>query len=215
MSKIKLHLGDCLEILPTLPTNSVDAVITDPPYWINHSSNHGASWQGKSINGDDSIYLRDWIIERYSSLPMAIFGTWKTKRPDGMKGVLIWDKGAAFGMGDLSFPWKMSWEEIYIFGNGCWQGYRDEGVLKGHIGVSWESKGWDHPHQKPVSLIESLIRKLPKGYTILDPFMGSGTTGVACVQTGRNFIGIEIEPKYFEIAEKRIAEAQLQIRMPI
>ena len=54
-----------------------------------------------------------------------------------------------------------------------------------------------------------------EGDTILDPFMGSGTTGVAAVQTGRNFIGIEIEPKYYEIAEKRIAEAQLQMRMPI
>jgi len=76
-------------------------------------------------------------------------------------------------------------------------------------------KFFNHPTQKPINLIRRLVLKLPKGSTILDPFMGSGTTGVACVQTGRNFIGIEIEPKYYEIAEKRIAEAQLQMRMEI
>ena len=73
-----------------------------------------------------------------------------------------------------------------------------------------------HPMQKPIALMKYLIERFTQpNDTILDPFMGSGTTGVACVQTGRNFIGIEIEPKYFEIAEKRIAEAQLQMRMPI
>lgn len=211
---IDLRLGDCLEILPTLADNSVDAVITDPPYGINHSSNHGATWQGISINGDEDTKLRDFIIAKYSNKPMAIFGNWKNLRPNGAKGVLIWDKGAASGMGDLSFPWKMSWEEIYIYGNN-WRGYRDEGVLRSHLVITWESLGRKHPHEKPVSLIKHIIDKLPKDITILDPFMGSGTTGVACVQTGRNFIGIEIEPKYFEIAEKRIKEAQLQIRMEI
>ena len=73
-----------------------------------------------------------------------------------------------------------------------------------------------HPTQKPVALYEYLINTYTNpGDTVADISMGSGTTGVACVQTGRNFIGIEIEPKYFEIAEKRIAEAQLQMRMPI
>ena len=60
-----------------------------------------------------------------------------------------------------------------------------------------------------------LLGIVPEDSTILDPFMGSGTTGVACVQTGRNFIGIEIDPTYFAIAEKRIAEAQLQLRLPL
>jgi len=73
-----------------------------------------------------------------------------------------------------------------------------------------------HPWQKPVKLLERIIKASSNpGDTILDPFMGSGTTGVACVQTGRNFIGIEIDPGYFEIAKKRIAEAQMQLVMPI
>lgn len=110
-------------------------------------------------------------------------------------------------MGNLAFPWKQSWEEIAVGGKG-WRGRRDEGVLRGHIQVSWESKGRKHPHQKPVSLIKHLLSKLPEDAVIFDPFMGSGSTGVACVQTGRRFIGIEIDKDYFEIARKRIAEAQ-------
>ena len=73
-----------------------------------------------------------------------------------------------------------------------------------------------HPTEKPVSLIRKIVEySTDEGATILDPFMGSGTTGVACVQTNRNFIGIEIEPKYYDIAERRIKEAQLQLVMPI
>ena len=67
-----------------------------------------------------------------------------------------------------------------------------------------------HPHQKPISLVASLLQKLPAAEVILDPFMGSGTTGVACAQLGRKFIGIEIEPKYFDIACRRIEKAQKQ-----
>ena len=78
------------------------------------------------------------------------------------------------------------------------------------------TKERSHPNQKPLGLMKWCVEKITKpGDTILDPFMGSGTTGVACVQTGRNFIGMEIEPKYYEIAEKRIAEAQLQLGMPL
>ena len=137
---------------------------------------------------------------------MAVFGSWKQTKPQNTKGVLIWDKGPAFGMGDLSFPWKMSWEEIYIIGN-AWRGYRDEGVIRGHIVVSWESKGRLHPNEKPVGLIKEIIQKLPKSFTIIDPFMGSGTTGVAALQLGRRFIGIELDPGYFDIAVKRISDA--------
>jgi DNA modification methylase len=73
-----------------------------------------------------------------------------------------------------------------------------------------------HPCPKPLKFVKWLIKKGSKeGDTILDPFMGSGTTGVACVQTGRNFIGCEIDPGYFKIAEKRIHDAQQQMRLPI
>jgi len=79
-----------------------------------------------------------------------------------------------------------------------------------------ENNGIEHPSPKPIELYKWILEVVTNpGDLILDPFMGSGTTGVACVQTGRRFIGIEIDPKYYAIAEKRIAEAQLQIRMEI
>ena len=73
-----------------------------------------------------------------------------------------------------------------------------------------------HPAEKPIGLMKQILENYTnEGDTILDPFMGSGTTGVACVQTGRNFIGIEIDPEYFAIAEKRIKEAQMQLRLEL
>ena len=199
---VTLYQGDCREILPTL--GKVDAVVTDPPYGISHSSNRVSSWQGTQISNDQDTSLRDEVL-RYCE-NAAVFGTWKTPPIERTKGALVWDKGPAFGMGDLKFPWKGSFELIYIRGN-VWRGSRDEGVLKGHIQVSWETRGRSHPHQKPVSLCEELIKKLPASCTVLDPFMGSGTTGVAAVKLGRRFIGIELEPKYFDIACKRIQAA--------
>ena len=206
---IDLRLGDCLTVMRDLP--HVDAVVTDPPYGINHSSNYGASWENTTIRNDDSTAFRDAAIAwaEHRRIPWLAFGSWKVQPPQKTRGVLIWDKGPASGMGDLAFPWKMSFEEIYIGGSG-WFGSRDEGVIRGYSIITWESMGRTHPHEKPVSLMAYLLSKLPIGATVLDPFMGSGTTGVACVRTGRKFIGIEMHEPYFRIAERRIAEAQLQ-----
>lgn len=212
----ELWLGDCLEVLPGL--GNVDAVVTDPPYGISHQSNHGASWEKTQIAGDSDTSLRDTVLEQFDNV--AAFGTWKTPPIRNTKGCLVFDKGPAFGMGDLQFPWKGSFELIYIRGS-IWRGKRDEGVLRGHIQVSWETqfKGLgerearSHPHQKPVSLCQELIKKLPNDATILDPFMGSGTTGVACAKLGRKFIGIELERRYFDIACRRIEEAYRQPRL--
>lgn len=152
----RLILGDCLKVLPFI--GRVDAVVTDPPYGIAHETNFGASWQGTQIASDQDTTARDAALAGFENV--AAFGTWKTPPIHGTKGALVWDKGPAFGMGDLKFPWKGSWELIYVRGR-LWTGSRDEGVLRGHIQVSWESKGRCHPHQKPVSLIEALLTKLP------------------------------------------------------
>jgi len=125
--------------------------------------------------------------------------------------MLVWDKGPASGMGDLSFPWKASFEFIYIGGKG-WSGFRDEGVIKNCWIVTRASMGRVHPNEKPVDLLRHICEKAP-GNTILDPFMGSGTTGVACARLGRKFIGCEIEPRYFDIACRRIEAAYRQADM--
>ena len=209
-----LYQGDCLQVMPAL--GKVDAVLTDPPYGISHASNHGASWNGRQIASDHDTSARDAVAALVDGAAGVFFGTWKTPPIANARGCVVWDKGPAFGMGDLAFPFKPSFELAYICGAG-WLGERGQGVLRGPVQVSWEnhqnipdSERRKHPHQKPVWLMEYFLEKLPNAETILDPFMGSGTTGVACVNLGRKFIGIEMDPDYFDICVKRITDAHRQ-----
>lgn len=205
---ITIYHGDCREVLPTLSLTEF-AVIVDPPYGIEHSSNYGASWNGTSIANDSDTSVRDSIVSWSGSSPAAVFGSWKVTKPRNIRGVLIWDKGPASGMGDLAFPWKPSWEEIYILGDG-WNGRRDEGVLKGHIVVTWETKGRQHPNQKPVSLIAHLIHKTTAPL-IIDPCIGSGSTLEAAKLEGRQAIGIEVDERWCEVSANRLAQEVLPI----
>ena len=206
----RLILGDCREVLPGL--ERVDAVVCDPPYGIAHSSNHGASWQGRQIASDQDTSARDEVASWAGDRPAVFFGTWKTPPVANARGCIVWDKGPAFGMGDLAFPWKPSFELAYICGKG-WSGVRDEGVLRGPVMVSWESRGRAHPHQKPEWLSEHFIKKAVGSEVILDPFMGVGGCGVACVNLSRKFIGIEIDPGYFDIACRRVEATYRQPRL--
>ena len=184
-------------------------IITDPPYGISHSSNRGANWAGTQIANDHDTSVRDWVADWARGLPCVFFGTWKTPPVKDTNTCVVWSKGPASGMGDLSLPWKPSFELVYIIGR-QWEGRRGEGVISGPTMITWESAGRDHPHQKPEWLMAHFIERIPTAKTILDPFMGSGTTGVAAVQMGRDFIGIEREESYFEIACRRIEQAQRQ-----
>jgi site-specific DNA-methyltransferase (adenine-specific) len=203
-----LYLGDCLDILPTI--GPVDAVVTDPPYGTSaviSCRRDGKRW---AVTGDESIELRDAVIDILNGIPMACFGSWKRSRPD-CDYVLVWDKGDHVGAGDLSFPWKAdAWEEIYISGKG-WNGHRGSGVISVNA-ISPNFVVRHHPTEKPIDLILEIVEKAP-GNTVLDPFMGSGTTGVACARLGRKFIGIEIEPRYFDIACKRIKREYDQLAL--
>jgi DNA modification methylase len=206
---ITIYHGDCKEVLPPI---DFDCLVMDPPYGINHSSNYGASWENTEITGDCDTELRDWVISSIipQGLPMFVFGTWKVGRPARTRQVLIWDKGPASGMGDLRFPWKNSFEEIYVIGDGfC--GDRSEAVLKGHSIITWESKGRFHPNAKPLSLLKYLIQRT-QAEVICDPFMGSGPTLIAAKDLGRHAIGIEIEEKYCEIAAKRLSQEVLEFK---
>lgn len=213
----ELFLGDCLDVLPTL--GRIDVVVTDPPYGIDYQSGHATDdlWiGGKCIYGDADLIGRNQFISQFmlhqTSIAMLVFGSRKMALPPACRMVLTWDKGAALGMGALDLPWKPSSEEIYVIGHG-FTGARDESnVLYCPPVQSMAKNGRVHPTEKPVALIERLLLKCPPG-TVLDPFMGSGTTGVACVKLNRKFIGIEIEPKYFDIACRRIEDAYKQPRL--
>jgi DNA modification methylase len=203
---IVIYNADCREVLPQLEIPDAALFIVDPPYGISHSSNQGASWERTTIANDDSTELRDWIIGFADGNPMLCFGSWKASRPS-CRAVLVWDKGPAFGMGDLSFPWKPSWEEIYVRGEGfC--GRRDEGVIRGFSCVTWESKGRKHPHEKPPALLAYLMSKHPSGM-IVDPTMGSGSALRAAKDIGRKAIGIELEREYCDKAIDRLRQEVL------
>ena len=205
---IVIYHGDCRDILPHL--EPVDLIVSDPPFGIKHASGYGASWENTVIANDHSTDARDWVVKHFDGIPMLLFGTWKAPRPANTRQVLIFDKGPAFGMGDLAFPWKNSFEEIYVIGTGFRADRRDEGVIRGHFTAFSEAQGRVHPNEKPVSLLGYLISRHP-AHTILDPFCGSGPTLRAAKDLGRKAIGIEIEEKYCEIAAKRLAQEVLAL----
>ena len=203
---VTLYHGDCREILPTL---EAAVVVTDPPFGRALQSGMGGRHGDCEIVGDEDTAARDAVLAAWAPRPALVFGSWKVRRPDGVRHLLVWDKGEHVGMGDLSMPWKPNHEEVYVIGEG-FAGKRTGSVLRhlavaGCVGVrTWR---W-HPTEKPESLMADLIAKCPPG-NVLDPFAGSGTTLVAAKNLGRRAIGIEIEERYCEIAAKRLSQRVL------
>lgn len=199
-----LYLGDCMEILPALP--KVDAVITDPPYGINENSDKVAS-RGKLAAPKDYGAF-DWdkappskdLIELILSVAKwsALFGGNYFHLPPSSCW-LVWDKlNGNNDFADCELAWT-NWPKAVRRIQWRWNGMIREG-----------NEERFHPTQKPLQVMAWVIDLCPKADSILDPFMGSGTTGVAAVQRGKSFIGIEREPAYFDIACRRIEQAYAQ-----
>jgi len=199
-----LYLGDCREILPLLP--KVDAVVTDPPYGMEFRSNHRTVRpKFHAIANDDSVEALQWAcgIEAYHS--KYIFCRWDnlTDVPKP-KSLVTWIKNN-WSMGDLNGEHARQ-TEVALFYPGPDHSFPC-GRPSDVIAASRTRNDW-HSTEKPVQLMWHVARWTHG--TILDPFMGSGTTGVACVKLGRKFIGIEIDEKYFDISCKRIRDAYAQ-----
>ena len=192
-----LYLADCREVLPTLP--KVDAVITDPPYGIGFAA-QPTKWQrraGKKPEGWDDAVV-DAVLGLPELAPSIIWGGNYYDLPQ-TRGWLSWFKPDA--------PPSMAHFEL------AWTSFdRNARQLSVSIGET-NPERVGHPTQKPLRLMEWCLSFVPEAKTILDPFMGSGTTGVACMNMGCQFIGIEREPKYFDIACRRIEDAQRQGRL--
>lgn len=209
-----LYHGDAREILPSL--TGVDAVVTDPPYGIsleNHGKNDGRRRAADyTIAGDACQSAGMHVLEwgRSMGLPMIFFASPRRPWPGEWRNWLVWDKGGAVGGGgDVRTCWKQSWELIQVANNGPLHGPRDESVIR------WPVTPADsvlHPCQKPAGLMSYLLNKLGTVRPV-DPFMGSGSTGVACVNMVKVFTGIELERKYFDIACERIELAYAQQRL--
>ena len=189
-----LLLGDCLEILPHLP--KVDAVITDPPYGIGIAANPFRQ-KHEAMAWDNAPATSQHIAACLAAAPACLFwgGNYFDLPPT--QGFLIWDKVQPedFSSAMCEYAWTNVAKPAKLF--------------KRHV-VSYEKF---HPTTKPVELMRWCVDWMGNPQTILDPFMGSGTTGVACMNLGRSFVGIEIEPKYFDIACERIENAQRQERL--
>lgn len=199
----QLYLGDCLEILPTLA--KVDAVITDPPYGI------GFEYASHDDSPDLWFCLMNDVVPELKRLGKFVIlpscqikrlGWWyEHHKPEW---IVAWHKGSPGHVSTIGFN---DWEPHV-----CWG--RPSRPMHDHFSTVCGFDDNGHPCPKPIQYAEWLVTRGAKiGETILDPFMGSGTTGVACVNLGRKFIGIEIEPKYFDIACRRIEEAYKQPRL--
>lgn len=240
MSEYRLIRGDCLEILPILEVQSIDAVITDPPYLtrqshvpirgnsvgpvIEDTRSVGLPW-GYSLAWIDAVARlepKHWFVfcigQMLSTLLPALeqharFGeifVWRKPNASPMARnvprldceLVVWMKHPkANNMRAREFRSLVI--DVPFLQAGC---FATERILAKHSGQA------AHPTQKPVDIIWPFVQRFTEpGQTVLDPFAGTGTTGVVCVKENRNFIGIEIDPGYFAIAEKRISEAALQL----
>jgi len=205
---VELHLGDCLEVMKSMPDKSVDAVITDPPYGNNL----------KYASYEDSRESLEKLVPAFMDECLRI--AQRVVVTPGVANIYLYPK----------YTWILSWVNMAGVGSSswgfsCWQPilvYGKDPFLqnrKGRRPDTYQQKGNEvakvnHPCPKPTNVMRWIVERTTMvNETILDPFMGSGTTGVACVQTGRNFIGIEIDPEYFAIAERRIKEAEAQPRL--
>jgi site-specific DNA-methyltransferase (adenine-specific) len=190
-----LYHGDCLEILPTLP--KVDAVVTDPPYGVGIS--RGDSKIGGRIQNDSVPPDVRWMAEGKA---IIWGGNNFCDQLPRTSGWLVWDK--TFPECARHSQAELAWSNVV----GTVRHYTEA-----YHGFMRERDGWFHPTQKPPGLFRWCVSKVSGNGSILDPYMGSGTTGIACADLGRAFIGIEIERKYFDIACERIAAAYAQGRL--
>lgn len=210
-------MGDCLELLGDIKDKSIDLVIIDPPYLKSYSTGYRKNIERKNTEIlNDREFNYDKLFSEYKRIMkedahLYVFGCWQKcdyfkkiiEKYFKIKNKLIWVKNN-WTAGDIFWTYGQSYEEIWFCSNGRKRlnGGRDRDCLF-YNRVAGKSQL--HLNQKPIELIEFLIEKSSKiGDVILDSFMGSGTTGVACNNLKREFIGMELDEKYFKIAEKRL-----------
>jgi site-specific DNA-methyltransferase (adenine-specific) len=201
---IVIYHGDCREILPTLP--NVDLVLTDPPYGMDYQSSRRTEWQRKGkIQGDKTFPM--WVFDIKPSNALFACCRWDNLKeiPDP-KSFIVWDK-CRHGMGDLEHEFGRQWEAIAFYPGPSHSFTRRPVDI---IRVPCVSPiDLEHPNEKPPEIWTPILNS--HNGTILDPFMGSGTTLRAAKDLGRKAIGIEIEERYCEIAARRLSQEVLAI----
>jgi len=213
---IKLIQGDCLDYMKTLEDNSIDVVVTDPPYGIGEAAGKNKS-RGTKLFPSKDFGSNDWDNQRPSieifneilrvSKNQVIFGgNYFADLLLPSSCWLVWDKNnGSTDFADCELAWT-SFKTAVRYFKYTWNGF-----MQGNISNKKNNEKRVHPTQKPLPLMEWVIKNYTKeSDTILDPFMGSGTTGVACMNFNRKFIGIEKEEQFFQVATDRIEAAAAQ-----
>lgn len=213
---VTLYHGDCLEVTDWL---EADVLVTDPPYGIGAALSSGGKKSDKhygrqkpvhdrKVAWDRTLEARNAALELWGDRPAAVFGTARRldDRPTFREVPLVWDKGEAVGMGDTTFPWRPSYELIYVSGGG-WAGSRTTAILRHPLHFKAAAEA-GHPTPKPVGLMTELVHKAPPG-VIADPFAGSGSTLVAARNLGRKAIGVELDERYCEVIARRLSQGVL------
>lgn len=224
---IKLLNGDCLELLKTIPDKSIDLVVTDPPYQIDNTTAGGQSNLAKSIQkmnneieankltkGFNVLVLRELVrtmkkINCYiwcngKQIPMYI--DYFVNKLGCVFDIIIWNKINAMPLFNNKYLTDKEYCLYFRKGGYCNPQSYDKAKTVYYQPINIKDKRqYGHPTIKPLNIITNLIENSSnENDIVLDPFMGSGTTGVACKNLNRNFIGIELDKNYFEIAKKRI-----------
>lgn len=212
--------GDCLELMKTIPDNSVDMVLTDPPYGMDFVSNYRKEKYSSIENDSDLDWLNEFSAHAFrvakDNSAHYVFCSFHNieefkrslSKHFKVKNILVWEKNNT-SMGDLRGDFAPKVEFIIFLHKGrrTINGKRDPNIFK-----FARTQNKNHPTEKPVKLNEYLLEKFSnEGEVVLDPFMGSGSTGVACANLNRKFIGIEKDEKYFQIAKDRIESARIEV----
>lgn len=220
MEDIKLYCDDCLNIMKQIENESIDLIVTDPPYLIKYKTNHRKNkdhdFCSEILNDDNEQLIIDYIRECYRILKnnTAMYMFCNCDKVDffkqelenagfKIKNMIIWVKNN-WTAGDLKAQFGKQYEIIFLVNKGrkCFNGKRITDVW---MFDRISGKKQLHQNQKPVDLLKQCILKhSDENDIIFDGFMGSGSTGVACIETNRKFIGVELDKKYFEIAKERI-----------
>ena len=220
MAEWTLYEGDCLEVMRSLPENSVDAVVTDPPYGIDYQSGRRYKLAKLPKIANDERPFVWWLYDAFRVLKdggaILCFCRWDVQDAFRLamewagftiKSQVIWDR-QIHGMGDLKAAFAPTHDVIWFGVKGRFEfpGKRPQSVIRI---PRLSGQVLAHPNEKPVDLMRWCVESVtPKGGTVLDPFAGSGSTLVAAIEGGYRAIGIEVDPTYCEIIRKRMAELQ-------
>jgi len=218
----RIYCGDCLNIMRGMHDRAVDLVLTDPPYGIGEAAGKNVTRGGRvgsrsggrvkardygNLAWDDARALPDYVdeIRRISKNQIIFGGNYYADLLDPSSCWIVWDKDNSGDFADCELAWTSFKTAVRKF-KWRWNGMLQEDMRHKEERI--------HPTQKPVPLFIQILEKYSKpGDLVLDPFLGSGTTAIACLRTGRHFIGIEKHEPYFIKAQERIDKERSQVRL--